>query len=848
MAAFPTASRTAFVIAVISCLLLATEVSLAQFTFDPVVNTALANRPDGVAAGDWDGDGDRDLAITSDDLDRINIYFNSGTGVFGAPVILLTGAGTGAGFVRAADLDGDTDLDLAVALQNANSVFIALNNGAGTFTSGGTFAVGLDPRGLVAGNWDGDADIDLAVVNRDGNSVSILRNNGNATFAAAVNVAVGLDPRQVAAGDWDGDTDLDLAVTNHDDRTVSILRNNGSGTFTVVATLSVGANVRPEGIDAGDLDGDNDPDLAVGVSDPSFAAIFINNAGVFSGPVNYSTGGLDTGSIILADLDCDTDLDVVTMNESSGNISLLPNFGNGTFAAPTLLPVGTTPQFAAAADLDGDQDPDLVVTNRDSNNWSKYINQTCAVGPSCGDGTCDPGENQCNCPQDCGAPPATETSCNDGMDNDCDGLTDCADVDCAGAPNCQPAGFQFDPAISVATGLQPAATAPGDYDGDGDEDLAVTTDTPDQISILLNNGAATFAAGQVILTGAGTGADHLVSRDVDGDGDLDLVVALHNINSIRFYLNNGAAVFAAGGTSAVGVDPRHIEMGHFNGDTLPDAAVVNRDGNSVSILLNAGGGNFGAATTLAIGVDPREAASGDWDGDMDIDLAVTSHDDRTIRVLTNNGAGVFAQTATLNVSPVVRPQGIDAADLDGDNDPDLAVTAGAPEVLSIFVNTGAGFSGPIDYPNSGLNGGSLIAVDLDCDGDKDVAIANQDSNNVSAMENNGAGVFGQALLLAVGTRPEHIESADFDNNGSPDLVTANRDSNNLSVILNQSCPVCAVPGDFNGDLMVSGYDIQDFVTCVMGGPCSSFVCADLNSDQELDQTDVAMMVDLLLGF
>lgn len=72
-------------------------------------------------------------------------------------------------------------------------------------------------------------------------------------------------------------------------------------------------------------------------------------------------------------------------------------------------------------------------------------NINCAVdcGPPavCGDGFCDPGEDQCNCAVDCGAPPATEVAnvtCNDGLDNDCDGLSDCADPDCATDPACQP--------------------------------------------------------------------------------------------------------------------------------------------------------------------------------------------------------------------------------------------------------------------------------------------------------------------------------------------------------------------------------------------------------------------------
>jgi parallel beta-helix repeat protein len=60
----------------------------------------------------------------------------------------------------------------------------------------------------------------------------------------------------------------------------------------------------------------------------------------------------------------------------------------------------------------------------------------------CGDGVCNEGESACTCPGDCGAPPASESVCTDGMDNDCDGLVDCDDGDCAGSCRvvCLPAG------------------------------------------------------------------------------------------------------------------------------------------------------------------------------------------------------------------------------------------------------------------------------------------------------------------------------------------------------------------------------------------------------------------------
>src|SRR5262249_51639770 len=54
----------------------------------------------------------------------------------------------------------------------------------------------------------------------------------------------------------------------------------------------------------------------------------------------------------------------------------------------------------------------------------------------CGNGSCEAGENPCRCLADCGQRLANEASCSNAIDEDCDGLTDCADTDCCTSSAC----------------------------------------------------------------------------------------------------------------------------------------------------------------------------------------------------------------------------------------------------------------------------------------------------------------------------------------------------------------------------------------------------------------------------
>ena len=186
-----------------------------------------------------------------------------------------------AGGVAAEDFDRDGDLDIVVSSWNLNDqVRYFVNQGDGTF-SDHTARAGL--TGIVGGlnlvhadyNNDGYADVLVlrgAWYGRNGNQPnSLLRNNGDGTFSD-VTFEAGIfsqRPTQTAAwADFDGDGWLDLFIGNEstsgNPHPSELYRNQGDGTFIEVSA-EVGLQVRvyAKGVAWGDVDNDNRPDLYI---------------------------------------------------------------------------------------------------------------------------------------------------------------------------------------------------------------------------------------------------------------------------------------------------------------------------------------------------------------------------------------------------------------------------------------------------------------------------------------------------------------------------------------------------------------------------------------------------------
>lgn len=392
--------------------------------------------------------------------------------------------------IAVADLNGDGRQDMAVATDTNDVVSVLIGNGSNQFAAAVNYATGDFPSDVEAGDVDGDGHVDLVVVNNFSDDVSVLLNNGDGTFAAPQHFAVGDVPIRAALGDLDADGDLDIAVvgSRFTAPNTFVLFNDGNGAFTLAPTMQ-SANP-PSDVELADIDGDNDLDMVLPLGGADFVAFRRNDStGVFGNALGFNIGPTGDGprSIAVGDIDGDGDLDCVTANSNSNNVTGILNT-NGTFTSALrgnfALNSVSSPNGIRLSDLDDDGDLDAIVSYREDlegGGVNTLINDGTGVFASPIDHVV----------------PGICTGMNIG-DFDQDGDSDVA-------LSMLESGSVLDfvkVLTNGCTGSIAPPPCPGDVDGDRDIDLT-------DLSTLLSNFGA--ASGQTRTQG-----------DLDGDGDVDL--------------------------------------------------------------------------------------------------------------------------------------------------------------------------------------------------------------------------------------------------------------------------------------------------------------------------------------
>jgi hypothetical protein len=768
-------------------------------TFQPQIDVPVGSEPTSIVAGDFNGDGRTDLAVTNFGSGTVSVLLGDGDGTFQPQVTYAVGGTLAPGLglldsdpafigpysIVAGDFNGDGHLDLAVANWGiavedistdetiyGGTVSVLLGNGDGTFapqiidpvgppeetiitTPGGeTDEPGISwyPNKMVTGDFNGDGRLDLAVTGAsdiafmdNSGMVSVLLGNGDGTFAPPVDDVVGMFPQGIVAGDFNGDGRLDLAVANDNDDVVSVLLGNGDGTFAPQVDYTVGSDPSepsaPFTIVAGDFNGDGHLDLAVNDSEDSAIAVFLGNGDGTFAPQVIEPVGSNAFALTAGDLNGDGHLDLALTN---GEVSVLLGDRDGRFVDPGQL--ATTPYATPlVADVNGDGTDDVLVVD----GAGDILYRQGIAG--------EPGSFE---------PPVTVNRGFPSRDIAWVPMTDQGPLlasvdaldDAVSLYAWRDGGFVR--IGSLATGLLPAQIIVADLNNNGWDGLVVRNAGDGTLSLFFSSGPGSFAAG-VISSGPGgvaTGFNPFlppVTLDV-GPGVSDVAAVTNEANG-KIYLvvtNQVTGEVSALGDGSGGViaapEPYRAGTGLYALDTSGGSAVVTS----------------------------QEATSGVADGVFTTggmtDLVTIDPGTETVGVLAGLGNGRFANPVTLYTG--APPLVVRVADFTGNGIDDLAVlTANG---VSIYLGDGkGGFFPPVTY-DAGSDPTGLTVADLLGNGKLDLLVGNA-YGDVLILVGNGDGTFRpfepvkSAIALAV---------ADLTGNGVPDFVFADQSLNQVTVV------------------------------------------------------------------
>jgi FG-GAP-like repeat/Putative Ig domain/Beta-propeller repeat len=847
--------------------------------------------PHSVTVGDFNGDGIQDLAVANYNGNSVTVLLGNGSGGFTAAAGSPFAVGTNPSAVAVGDFNRDGNLDLAIANRGDGTVTTLFGDGVGGFTQGpgSPFTVGAAPMSLAVGDFNGDGIDDVAVANSTDNTVTILLGDSSGWLppSSGSPFAVGTTPSWVVVGDFNGDGIQDLATANSGSNNLTVLLGDGSGNFATMTGSPLAVGASPASLAVEDFNGDGIEDLAVpnnldnNVTVLLGAVVGSTPQTITFGPlsnVTYgvlpfavsatSTSELGVGFFSTTSAVCTVAGGSVTIVATGTCTIAASQAGNPDFAAaPTVMQSFTvtraaqTITFAPLSNQTLGVSPFTVTATASSGLAVAFASTTsgvCTIPANSntvtigGTGTCTITANQAGNADYAAAPQVTrnfmvegstaQTITFDKIPNQIYGISPfpiaaqassllavglkstttavctLADdlVTLLKAGTCtiiasQPGNSTYSAATSVtrsftvnqaklsrsfveaaggpfAAGIQPRSVATGDFNGDGIPDVATANYGSANVTVLLGNrsGGFTPAAGSPFATE--TSPESVAVGDFNGDGIQDLAVA-NESGTLTVLLGNGSGGFtpAAGSPFAAGVDPDAIAIGDFNGDGIQDLAVANSDG-SLTVLLGNGSGGFTAtAGTSFVGGFPFSVVVGDFNGDGIADLATANTGFNNVTVLLGNGSGGFTPAPGSPFAAGTNPGSLVVGDFNGDGIQDLATANyGSYNVTVLLGNGSGGFAAAPGSPfGVGTNPDSVVVGDFNGDGIQDLATANYGSDNVTVLVGTGSGGFTPMTggPLAVGASPASLAVADFNGDGIEDLATANYGSHNVTVLL-----------------------------------------------------------------
>ncbi len=354
----------------------AAHLPLGTIAFAPATVLTGTVRPEGIAAADLDGDGRVDLVAASNAGQALVLYARDATGGF-LPGKGLDTVGVAPAGVAVGQLDGKQGPDIVTGV--ADGVDYFLSTGGGGFAAQPPLA-GPSTLQVPLADLDGDGDLDLFAPDSTSNLAHVFLGDGKGGFTAHGQASYFTNAQFVALGSLDGDGRPDVVLANS--TAVDLVRGDGKGGFLAATRLVDGPalSITPGGIAIADFDGDAAGHLDVAYADkqPAEGALRMllgRGDGTFdAGPTSAAVA--DGYDLAAGDLDWDGRPDLVLTSFSGDSVTVLHNDGQARFSTVATLPVGHQPRHVLLADLDGDDKLDIVTSDNMSGRLSVMLNQS----------------------------------------------------------------------------------------------------------------------------------------------------------------------------------------------------------------------------------------------------------------------------------------------------------------------------------------------------------------------------------------------------------------------------------------------------------------------------------------
>ncbi len=363
-----------------------------------------------------------------------------------------------------------------------------------------------------------------------------------------------------------------------------------------------------------------------------------------------------------------------------------------------------------------------------------------------------------------------------------------------------------------------------------------------------------YASAQITVKDLGQNIKngHISAVDIDGDGDLDLLVGgEEGGSSVQLYLNDGAGNYTVKTSPLIALYRPSFDWNDINQDGIPDL-ITNGFGPFAGIFTNDGTGTL-TASPISLPQTAPSCGFADFNNDGYLDIFVFGNDDKgKSKILFSNKVGSFTESNQFDSYRFVDPH-VSVVDVDGDKDLDLFVTAGYETGVDarfskLFKNNNGVFTeitivglfpkGPGSSTWGDYNGDGLPDLLLNGDG---YVNSGEDAHNYRLFKNNGDGTF--TVAQTFGPYRQNFTGGggaflDWDNDGDLDIVVTGYNGTrqatdiyiNNNGVFTAYANNAAIPGssegsvevaDANGDgqldLFISGYSGNDW-----DGPGSAF--------------------------